>query len=248
MDSSNKMFRAYGIAGIINDATCFDVALPESSNIGLDASKMGKVHTKGNNGTIIYKYNFAEASALYEMGLEQCFTPKSSHRQYTRTFNALNQDSKYAVKVMLAPTYHHVVSAMKEAEMNDDIFNAAKSEAQRKIVCKPYFCMHIWDGKKWVFIIVTEFAKGKTLKSMQSWGLFNRKKVDYEDDIEIAINRLWWMGFTHNLERENIIYDTKTKSVKIIGLSHCVALPLNMVVSIHSKSKSTSTTCKRQHM
>ncbi len=216
---------------MIDDSTkeYIDVPLPEPFDTyesNMDITKLGKVHKKGQNGTIVYKFSYENIKTLQTVCIEQSLTPslynitREIYNRFKQTFDTFESETKYAVKVIVSPTYRDMISGLKEASINNEIYKSVEAYNMQDIVCKPYFCSPYWDGTKWLFIIITEFAKGKTLKEM--FVILKQTKEALAEQIEDTIHKFWWMGYSHNnLKKTNIIYDKKNKSIKFVGLSKC---------------------------
>lgn len=214
-----------------------DIPLPNpfdnEKSIPFSFSSLGKLINKSSNENKVYKYNYDSIKELQDICTLQSFETKTYKItnfidiHFRKGFNQLLPETKYAVKVMKAKTYRSMVSALKEACMNNEIFTASSN-----LVSKPFFCTPFWNGKCWVYVIVCEFIKGNTFNDVRVMNIFTSKKQKKEikNTIVLTIYQLWWIGYSHNnLSRENIIYNSKTNTVKLVGLSNCVALPFEEV-------------------
>jgi serine/threonine protein kinase len=257
--TDEEMYCAYGFNTFIQDPDeCFDVPLPEpfeDYDVFSNTLKLGKIHKKGENGTIAYKYTYENISELYDTSLTQVHTPKTHKitdyigKHFTRTYDSFSPDINYLVKAIVAPTYRDMVTGLKEATINHEIYISVNHCDSISVVCKPYFCMPYWDGKKWLFLIATEFAEGKNLS--QYWYLvsrFSATKRIIKDLVDKSVHTLWWLGFSHNnLKKTNIIYDKKLNTVKLIGLSKSVVMPHNKVMCFRNNMVNFVTSFQEQY-
>ena len=216
---------------VLDDLTkeYIDVPLPEpfdTYDSNMDITKLGKVHKKGKNGTVVYRYSYENVKELETDCIEQIFTSSKYnithkiYKDFKQSFDAFTNDTEYAVKVIVSPTYRDLISGLKEASINNEIYRLAETMGFENIICKPYFCSPYWDGTKWLFVIITEFAKGKTLKEM--FVIRKQTKETLKTKLEDIIHQLWWLGYSHNnLKKSNIIYDKNGNSMKLVGLRKC---------------------------
>jgi RIO-like serine/threonine protein kinase len=210
-----------------------DIPLPQpfdvDDSIHFSFSSLGKLHKKSSNGNKVYKYSYESINKLYKVCTLQTLEPKTYKItklidiKFKKSFNALLPETKYAVKVIKAETYRSMVSGLKEMCIMNEIY--ARSD---DLVSKPFFSTPFWNGTSWVYVIVSEFIQGKTINDVRVSNIFTSKtqREEIKNAIVATIYQLWWNGYSHNnLTRENIIYNSKTNSVKLVGLSNCVALP-----------------------
>lgn len=233
----NNIYNAYGFAFKQNMSEILDIPLPPPvegvESVPFSFSSLGKLHKKSSNGNKIYKYNYESVNTLNDICTLQTLDTKTFKItkfidiHFKKAFNKLSPATTYAVKVIPADTYRCMVTGLKEVSMNTEIFAVCED-----LVSKPFFSAPLWNGKSWVYVIVSEFLTGKTINDFRVMNVFTSKKQkeDIKNTIVSTIYQLWWCGYSHNnLSRDNIIYDSKTNSVKLVGLSNCVALPFEDV-------------------
>lgn len=209
-----------------------DVPLPQPfddrESIPFTFSSLGKLHKRSPNGNKVYEYSYESINKLYEICLLQTLETKTYKItkfidiKFKKSFNTLVSGTKYAVKVVKAETYRSMVSGLKEASVHNDIYISSDD-----LVSKPFFSTPFWNGKSWVYVIVSEFIEGKPINDVRVMNIFTSKaqKEEIKNTIVSTVYQLWWNGYSHNnLMQENIIYNSITKSVKFVGLSDCVAL------------------------
>jgi len=221
----------FSLSVMLDDLTkeYIDVPLPEPFDTydnTINITKLGKFHKKGKNGTVVYQYSYDNVKELETVCIEQIFTASkynitdSIYKNFKQSFDIFTNNTEYAVKVIVAPTYRDMISGLKEASINNEIYRLAETMGFENIICKPYFCSPYWDGTKWLFVIITEFATGKTLKEM--FVIRKQTKQTLTTKLEDIIHQLWWLGYSHNnLKKSNIIYDKKSNSMKLVGLRKC---------------------------
>lgn len=231
-----NMYNAFGLPFQKEMAEILDIPLPPFEGIESDSfsfSSLGKLHKKSPNGNRIYKYTYESVNKLKEICTLQTHDTKTYKitrfidMHFKKAFDILVPGITYAVKVSPADTYRGMVAGLKDVSLNSEIF--AMSE---DIVSKPFFSAPLWNGKSWVYVIVSEFLHGKTINDLRVMNVFTSKqqKEEIKNTIVSTIYQLWWHGYSHNnLTKENIIYDSKTNSVRLVGLSNCIALPFENV-------------------
>jgi hypothetical protein len=224
-------FSAYGF-DVVPMEVILNIPLPEpfdsKDNSYFKFSSLGKLHKTGEDGSKVYKYNCDSVMQLYQLCRHQVLKEKLYRitqyigSRFTKQFDSFMDKRTYAVKVIKASTYRHMVAGMKEACMTNEVFAVCDV-----IVSKPFFCAPFWDGKEWLYVIITEFITGSTIKDMRIASLFRSKHENaiLQKGLEFTIYLLWWNGFSHNnLQKSNIIYDKKRDEFKLVGMSHCVSL------------------------
>lgn len=196
-------------------------------------STLGKLYKKSANGNKVYKCNYSSITAFKEVCTSQFMEVKADKMTayidtiFRKEFNLLSIGTKYAVKVIKVETYSTMVSGLNEVCMHNEIFRVSDT-----LVSKPFFSAPFRNGKLWCYVIVSEFIEGKTLNDMRLTHMFTseKQKKEIKSTICKTIHQLWWNGYSHNnLTRDNIIYDSRTNSVKLVGLSNCVIHPFDEV-------------------
>jgi hypothetical protein len=151
------------------------------------------------------------------------------------------QVSRYIVKVCTTPSKRFVYTCMKELLMTNDVYTSSYDNIiGSSITCKPFFGCMIWTGKNWKYLIVFERANGVTLPKATS--LLNKllncryDKNKIMHTLTMTAKNLWLLGFAHNdLRGDNVIYDIKTNTVKIIDFETAVRLPDNYIQDLRGK-------------
>lgn len=241
MRTTEDNFKVFGFNKILKDVDieCFDEKLPEPFECDIKCKNLlslGKIHKKGDNNNVLYKFTYDNIKILFEAGLEQKMMKKVYNitsyidTNFTQIFDNMTDNTKYAVKAILAPTYRDMIRGLKEAYINQEMYIGVQNVNCSLMICKPFFCMPYWNGEKWFFLIATEFAKGTRLSEMMTIKLFSSVKETVRKTVNDAINTLWWCGYSHtNISKKHIIYNKKDNTVKFVGLSHCVAIPYKLV-------------------
>lgn len=138
----------------------------------------------------------------------------------------------YHVKVVNTPSYRFMYTSLKDILMQNKLFTSQWEDIKGEdIVMKPVFCCPLWNGQKWKFVMITEYAPGESLNHTRKF--FNKLVKPYNKKIilanlEKAVSSMWLLGFSHNdLSDYNIIIDRKTNKIKIIDFETSVQLPEN---------------------
>jgi serine/threonine protein kinase len=146
-------------------------------------------------------------------------------------------NKKYIVKVQRASTMRTMLTGLKEVYAMHTIYRSSWSKYQGKdIIPQPVMGCPMWNGKKWLYVIVMEKVSGVPLNRVShlSYRLLNVKnhnKKKVIDAVANTVSAFWALGFAHNdLHWKNIIYDVHTNTAKIIDLESCVNM-LEMHVS-----------------
>jgi hypothetical protein len=232
-----------------------DIPLPQpfddEESTTFSFSSLGKLHKKSPNGNKLYKYDYNSINELYDVCKLQTLKEKTYKIskyidiKFKSLFNTLEPGKKYAVKVIKADTIRSMVAGLKEASVINEIFTLSDD-----LVSKPFFCSPFWKGNSWVYVIVTEFLEGNTINDIRVMNIFTSKKQKEEikNTIVSTVYQLWWNGYSHNnLLQENIIYNSKTKSVKFVGLSNCVAIPFEYVSLFQTNISNCDITMMREY-
>lgn len=147
-----------------------------------------------------------------------------------------SSNSSYMVKVVAIPTMRFAHTALKEIIMQERIYRAQWNEfSGRDVVAKPMMCSPVWDGRKWRFVMVCEYAHGRSLHSFRGFfsrmfGNCNRRAMI--DATTKVVSTLWALGFVHNdMNDYNIIYNDKTHTARLIDFETCVQLPPEVVAA-----------------
>lgn len=258
MRTTEEYYCAFGLNKVLKDVDtgCYDVKLPEPFENDIECSdllQLGRVYKKGKNGTVVYKYTYDNIKTLYEECLIQTFAKKKYNitayidTHFHKMFDTLTPGTKYALKAKLAPTYRDMVYGLKEISIQDEIYTNTQNIDCETIISKPYFCIPYWDGKKWFFLIATEFAKGVRLSDMLSPKIFSSVKRSLQTKVDEAKHTLWWCGYSHNnLNNKHIIYNKKDNTMKIVGLSNCVIMPYNKVECFRCNLNNSETSFEEQ--
>lgn len=182
----------------------------------------GKLFKKGNNGWGVKVYKTKELKTLISLLKYDV----NDLKDYQNHFHNLVEGESYIVKVTKVSTYRKLLTCYKEAIMTTKIHTLQRNNVDgSNLVCKPYLCTPVYD-KCWKFVFVSSIAKGKSVSSLLTFSgrLFNSvsNKTMYQDLTE-ACDKLWRLGFVHNdLHPDNILYDTKTRTVTFIDLETAV--------------------------
>jgi hypothetical protein len=249
-----NFYSTYGFA-LGDMKTILDIPLPkpfdEDDIASFSFSSLGDIHKRTPTGNKVYKYRYDSINQLKEICTLQSLETKTYKItkfidiNFRKEFNKLIPETTYAVKVIKAETYRSMISGLKEVCMNNEIFTASED-----LVSKPFFSTPFWNGEAWVYVIVSEFIKGKTIKDVRALSIFTSKKQKEEikNTIASTIHQLWWNGYSHNnLTKDNIIYDRKTKSAKLVGLRNCVALPFEEVTRFQNNISSYGVSMMREY-
>lgn len=162
-----------------------------------------------------------------------------------RTFSEVIDIKKmYMMKLVNTPNYRCMYTSLKEILMQDRVYTSSyKDYKGSDIVTQPTFCTPFWNGSNWQFMIISQFAQGKSLHKFRGplrkfFKLYDKQhvmKTMYE-----TIKTFWFLGFSHNdLSDHNVIYDLENNKVRIIDFESCVMLPPK-IVSIFRDSLQTS--------
>jgi hypothetical protein len=162
-----------------------------------------------------------------------------------RVFHQSRGQNTYLLKIVDLPSYRFAYTALKEMIMKDRVYKSVWRDYRgSNIVSKPMLCSPVWTGKKWQFIMVSEYAIGHTLH--QHLGFFHKIFNHYDkhnimNGLEKTIETLWVLGFSHNdLTDVNVIYDKQTGHISIIDFESCIQLPDEIVNSFRRKIISLS--------
>jgi serine/threonine protein kinase len=154
---------------------------------------------------------------------------------FFRAFSNGITTQKYIVKVVNVCSYRFMLTSLKEAIFQNKVYNSTyKQYRGRDIVPRTLMCSPVWTGKKWQFIIVSEFVEGVSLHTMR--GVINKiinpyHRSDVIRQIRKSVETLWMLGYSHNdLSDYNVVYDKVKNTARIIDFESCVALPDDLVV------------------
>ena len=147
---------------------------------------------------------------------------------------------QYHLKIVDTPTYRYMFTSLKDILMQWRLYNSSwKQYSGTSITTKPMLCSPYWNGRRWKFIIVTEYALGQSLHYARTYlqkliNPYNKKNL--LNLLETAITIMWILGFSHNyLHDSNILYDKKNQSIKIVDFETCIQLPDDIVNTFRRK-------------
>jgi hypothetical protein len=256
---NDQYYCAYGFNCFVKDTNFIDIPLPQpfesfDGSCKWNVFKFRRSFKKGNNGTMVYRYTSKDLKRLLSVCQDQLYSKKVYKItgyidfHFSTIFNKIECGKQYAVKVIPSPTYRDMVACMKEAVMNNELYITYNKFGFNNIICKPYFCNPFWNGKKWLFLIITELAEGNVLNSLRSLFYSQGQKEKIQKLIDIEISKLWWLGYSHNnLNKDHIIYNKKTDSLKLVGLSQSIGLPQNIIDCFRSNIDNFNTSFTEQY-
>lgn len=162
-----------------------------------------------------------------------------------RIVNPYNDGKKVLLKIVDTATYRFMYTGLKEILFQDRVYKSSWGDCKGKdIAAKPLLACPIWTGKRWQYLMASEYISGTTVCSMRSYlPIFRRydKKV-LISSLEKAVQTLWMLGFSHNdLTDKNVLFDKKTNRAWLIDFESCTSLPDDIIgnfrhAAIHSKS------------
>jgi serine/threonine protein kinase len=222
-----------------------DMIYPPSTKLGSTSIFKPRCYNRvSSNIYMITYYQFDELLEIARLHYRRIQQDIYNRPNLFRIFNETreNVNATYLMKIVDIPTYRVAYTALKEMQIKDRIYKSVwKGYSGKSIVSKPMFCTPIWTGRKWRFLMVSEYATGNTLN--YHLGFFQRmfktyNKQEMLDSLHNTVKTLWLLGFSHNdLHDHNIVYDRNTKKSLLIDFESCVQLP-DEVVSLFRQEMS----------
>lgn len=219
--------------------------------------RMKKTNYGGSINTIDTQHM---SDLLQSLKQHHALVTNTTNKELLDTANLLyyNDDpivmnKKYIVKVQRASTLRTMLTGLKEVYAMHTIYKSSWSNYQGKdIIPQPVMGCPMWNGKKWLYVIVMEKVSGVPLSHVKnlSYRLLNVKKHNKEKVIDAVANTMrafWALGFAHNdLHWNNIIYDVNTNTAKIIDLESCVNIPERYVSQFREELVNKNMLCVEQ--
>lgn len=148
----------------------------------------------------------------------------------------IDTQTQFIVKVQPIKTVRKLLTCVKEVNIMHDIYHSKWGHLLGSdIIPQPIGGFPWWNGKKWRYITIMEKVEGVPLSKTTTllYSLWNRKmfnKHNILNSVVQTITNFWTLGYSHNdLHFDNVIYDIKTNTAKIIDLETAVKIPNNHV-------------------
>lgn len=157
---------------------------------------------------------------------------------FVNKFSKVN-NGKYIVKVQRASTLRLMMTGLKEVHATNEVYKTSWATFNgEEIVPEVVMGCPLWNGRRWVYVVIMEKVSGVPLSKVCSlpYRVWNGRKYNKKrilDTVTKMVSAFWALGYAHNdLHWDNIMYDIKTDTAKIIDLECCVRLPDDSVTNL----------------